>query len=74
MSENKINLDEVEAPTLLDGSPVDKEEAAKMHAGLVSGKMKIVLCEGVAEELAAMGLSEEDMRSMMTASVKKTMS
>ncbi len=74
MSEDKINLDEVEAPTLLDGTPVDKEEAAKMHAGLVSGEMKIVLCEGVAEELAAMGLSEEDMRAMMTASVKKTMS
>lgn len=42
----------VSAPTLLDGTPIDKEEAAKMHAGLTSGEMKIELDDGVAEQLA----------------------
>lgn len=63
-----------EAPTHLDGSPVDKDEAARVHAGLVSGEMKIEMAPGVAEELAAMGLTPEDIRKMMIASTKKTMS
>jgi hypothetical protein len=70
--EEKIT--DVEAPTLLDGSPVDKEEAARVHAGLSSGEIKIEMCDGVAEELAAAGLDIEDVKAMLIAATKKTMS
>lgn len=70
----KLDLSSVEAPTLLDGSPVDKEEAAQVHAGLVSGEIKVQAVEGVAEELAAAGLSIEDVKQMLIAATRKTMS
>lgn len=65
--------DKVTAPTLMDGSPVDKEEAARVHAGLVSGEMTVQLAPGVAEELEAMGLTIEDMKATLIAATKKTM-
>ncbi len=74
--ENKkpaIDLSDVEAPTLLDGSPVDKEEAARVHAGLLSGEISVNLCDGVAERLEAMGLSVDDIKAMLINATKKTM-
>ena len=70
----KIDPLKAEAPTLLDGTPVDKEEAQKVHQRLLSGEMKIELAPGVAEELAKMGLTVEDIRAQMIAATKKTMS
>jgi len=74
MNEDKINIEDVEAPTHLDGSPVDNEEAARAHAGLVSGEIEIVMVDGVEDELEAMGLSPEDIRAMLITSTRKTMS
>lgn len=74
MTDTKLDLSQVEAPTHLDDTPVDKEEAARVHAGLTSGEMSIELADGVAEELAAAGLNVEDIKAMLIASTKKTMS
>ena len=74
MTGNKTDLSEVEAPTLLDGSPVDKEEAAQVHARLSSGEMEIRLAPGVAEQLEALGLTVDDIRAQLIASTRKTMS
>jgi hypothetical protein len=74
MAENEINTGDVEAPTHLDGTPVDKEEAARMHAGLVSGEISIIALPEAAAELEALGISMDDIRQQMIASTRKTMS
>lgn len=65
---------DVSAPTHLDGTPVDKEEAAKMHAGLVSGEIKFEIPPEVLADMEAMGMTVEDLRAQFIASAKKTMS
>lgn len=68
-----LDLKEVEAPTLIDGTPVDKEEAADMHAKLAAG-VEIRLAPGAEEDLIRAGLTIEDIRKMLMAGAKKTMS
>jgi hypothetical protein len=70
----KPNIEDVSAPTHLDGTPVDKEEAANMHAKLVSGEMNVLMADGMEEQLAEMGLTADDIRQMLIAAAKKTMS
>jgi hypothetical protein len=74
MTEDDKDFDGVSAPTHLDGSPVDKDEAARVHSGLVTGEMKVEMAEGVAEELEALGLTPDDIKQMLIAAAKKTMS
>lgn len=71
---DKINPKDVEAPTHLDGTSIDKDEAARVHALLASGEMKIELADGVAEEMAEAGISVDDLKKLLMASTKKTMS
>lgn len=64
---------DADAPETLDGSPVDKEEAARVHAGLLSGEVKIEIAPCVAEEMEKSGLTVEDLKEMLIQSMKKTM-
>ncbi len=65
---------EVSAPTHIDGTPVDKEEAAKMHQMLVSGEMKFEIHPEALAEMEAMGMTLDDLRDQFIAATKKTMS
>lgn len=71
---SKVDTSKAEAPTHLDGSPVDKDEAARVHAGLASGELKIEALPEAMAELEAAGISMDDLRAMLMASTKKTMS
>lgn len=69
------NLDtsQVSAPRKMDGSPVDKDEAARVHAGLTSGEMDVKMTPEVIEQMEKLGLSAEDMRKLLIAATRKTM-
>lgn len=71
---DKLDLSKVSAPKTMDGDPVDKEEAARTHAGLVSGEIKMVFGPEALEEMKAIGITEDQVREMIIASTKKTMS
>lgn len=68
------NFDSVEAPTHMDGTPVDKEEAARMHAGLVSGEIAVQVHPEAMAEMEAMGMTIDDIRQLLINASKKTMS
>lgn len=70
----KIDPKDVSAPTHLDGTPVDKEEAARVHAGLVSGEMEVHASPEALAEMEKAGLSLEDIKEMLIAASRKTMS
>ena len=65
---------DVSRPTMLDGTPMSAEDAAKVHERLVSGEMKIEFAPGVREEMEAMGVTEADMRDLLMQSTRKTAS
>lgn len=71
---NKIDPKDVEAPTHLDGSPVDKEEAARVHAGLVSGEIEVRATPEALADMEEAGFSLEDIKEMLIAGNRKTMS
>lgn len=72
--QGKLDLSSVEAPTHLDGTPVDRCEAATLHARLTAGEMKIEITDEVAATMKEAGLTTEDIRKMLLASTRKTMS
>lgn len=71
---SKLDLTKVSAPKTVDGDPIDKEEAARAHAGLVSGELKMVFGPEALEEMKAIGITEDQVREIIIASTKKTMS
>lgn len=57
-----------------DGTPMTAAECAELHAKLVAGEMPIEMAPGVLEQLAAMGISEDDLREQILASLRKGLS
>lgn len=73
MSSDHEDLD-VEAPTHLDGSPVDKEEAARVHQKLVSGEMTVQAAPEVLAQLEEIGMNLETFKAALIKATRKTMS
>lgn len=71
---DSLDPKDVSMPTHLDGTPVDKEEAARVHAGLISGDIGIEVAPEAVAEMAELGLTVETFREMLIAATKKTMS
>jgi hypothetical protein len=57
-----------------DDDILPPEEAAILHARLVSGEMKIEIGDDVAKEIDSMGITPEDLRDMLTQAAKKSLS
>lgn len=64
---------EAQAPTHMDGTPVDKEEAARVHAGLVSGEIDVKIAPEALADMERLGISIDDLRKSLIAGTKKTM-
>ncbi len=66
--------DEVYAPTYMDGTLVDAEEAAEVHAKLVSGEMTINIHPDAMADMEKIGMTPELFRELLIQATKKRLS
>lgn len=71
---DEANQTQVGAPTYVDGTPVDAEEAAAVHAKLVSGEMAINIHPDAMADMEKIGMTPELFRELLIQATKKRLS